>query len=119
MEIPDVRRPAPDQEIIERALKVTNHEQDQMQRYLREEWEAALGATRVALDVVRRLWPLEQYHFDDEEFDALEGLASDFGRAYATLEGMSAEMLGDLLNDACNGTLGEARLLEAEEEARH
>lgn len=109
-------RPRPDRDIIERALAVTNRTHTQMERYVREEWEAALGATRVALDAVRRLWPLEQDALTERDFGCLEGVAGDLGRAYAQLDGMSEDMLGKLLNDACAGRLDAAEILAVEQQ---
>lgn len=62
------------------------------EKWVRQQWEVATSATKVALDAVRLLHPAQGDHFPEEEFERL-------ARASAHLASVAADL------DKCKETL--------------
>lgn len=54
-----MQRPVPNEDLLRRSFAVLEAEETSMQTYLREEHSAAIGGARVAMDALRRIWPIE------------------------------------------------------------
>lgn len=107
-------RPVPDEGIIRRALRVRERTESPMERYIRDEHAAMIGAARIGMDAARKLWPIEKDHLPVANAAWGEILKS-FEQTYLMLDGLAEIVHGDLVQDAL---LGKDILvfLEAEEE---
>lgn len=86
-----------------------------MERYLRQQWEVATASTRVALDALRRMWPLEAAHL--HEIDAAYEIDAALVHATKLAEHLALaakEIVGELMYAAEMGRLTAAQLEDAE-----
>lgn len=105
-----VERFKPDNELVVRAHNAMLAEEDELpqghsRRFVRQQWEAALGATRVLLDSLREIFPLEQDAMTERERMGLDGALGHAEGIYLTLDGLSAEILGDTMHGVLIGTI--------------
>jgi hypothetical protein len=98
-------RPQPDREILVRAHAHMLRTQTPMQAYLRQQWEAAISAIRVALDAWRTLWPVEGMEFEPDERALMIRVAVNIEAAYNLLDHLSGTMLGVVMDSAQRGEL--------------
>jgi hypothetical protein len=98
-------RPQPDREILVRAHAHMLRTQTPMQAYLRQQWEAAISAIRVALDAWRTLWPVEGMEFEPDERALMIRAAVNIEAAYNLLDSLSGTMLGVVMDAAGRGEL--------------
>lgn len=54
---PIVQRFIPDAELVARAQRALMEDESPRERFVRQRWEHALGAARVAMDELREIWP--------------------------------------------------------------
>lgn len=96
---PIVRKFAPDPTLVHRAhnMLLDEEREDPARAFVRQQWDAAFGATRVAMDALREIWPSEAAQITDGTgrflVDALNGLEE----AYHALDSVAEEMVGDLM----------------------
>lgn len=98
-----VRRFVPDRELVAVAFNAMMEGEDQRDAFVRQHWEAAFGAVRVALDAVRAVWPVEQSYMDDPV--AWERATRYLEDAYTQLDILSEEMLGQTLFRVMSGDI--------------
>lgn len=89
-----VARFVPDPELVARAHNLMLESEDHGHRYLRQRWEEAFAATRVALDVFREVVPSEAFQLDEENRADAERALDALTIAYAALDRMSEGILG-------------------------
>lgn len=105
-----VGRFVPDNELIVRAHNAMLAEEDILpqghsRRFVRQRWEEALGATRVTIDALREVTPREQDAMSKRVCrDLLDALDSAEGM-YLTLDGLSAEILGETMHGVLTGEI--------------
>lgn len=98
-------RPIPDQMVVRRAYELLLAGETDMQRYVREEWEAAMGGVRVALDAVRRLWPNESDFLSADARLRLREACSTLAVTFDEIDSLADEMLGERMMMALHGNL--------------
>jgi hypothetical protein len=111
---PVVQRPEPDRDILARAHGYMLRTQTPMQAYLRQQWEAAISAVRVALDAWRKIWPIEGAEFEAEERLLMTRALDNIEDAYSVLDRLSGKMLGWPMDMAQLGHLSLAVLEDFE-----
>lgn len=107
-----IDRPQVDPEILSRARDGRLAEETPMERYLRQQWEVATAAARVALDALRRMWPLEAAHL--QESDGAYEIEAALVHATKLSEHLALaakDVIGDLMYEAemGRGTLEDPR----------
>lgn len=110
-------RPIPDQNLVKRTYEAMCKLESPMQRYVREEWEAAIGATRVSLDAVRKLYPVEADYMSEGTVERLESAGTNLASVYAELDKCAGEILGDTMLEALHGGLTEEDVAAYERKA--
>lgn len=92
---PQDKRPEPDREIMARAHNYLIATETPQQRYVRQQWECAMAATKVALDAWRRIWPIEAADSLSENGQVHARAASnELEEAYFSLDSLAEEMEG-------------------------
>jgi hypothetical protein len=116
---PVVQRPEPDRDILARAHVYMIRTQTPMQAYLRQQWETAISAIRVALDAWRRVWPIEGMEFESGDRVLATRALTNIEGAYNLLDHLSRTMLGDAMDAAQRGemTIAELEGLERAQQA--
>lgn len=110
------QRPEPDREIMARAHNLMMASETPQQRYVRQQWECAMGASRVALDAWRRIWPVEAS--DSLSEGGCEKAKTAEGAlevAYVSLDKLSDEMEG-LRHEVETGVVSDEDLTAMERE---
>lgn len=104
---PVVRRFAPDRELVARAQRamMADEDNDPVQRYIRQQWEAAFGATRVALDALRSIWPTERLSLSKDDSASLSHAIEDIEAAYTHLDDLTKGMVGEVVADVHRGLI--------------
>ena len=109
-------RPEPDKELMNRAHNLMLKTETPMQRYVRQQWECAMGATSVALDAWRRVWPQEASDsLHPEEWREAQEAELHLGIAYLALDRLS-EALGGVRYQCEVGLVASDELAEMERE---
>lgn len=109
---PIVQRPQTDEQILARAHNHLLKNEDPMEAYVRQQWEATIGACRVALDAWRRVWPAEAADsLPETEQRKAKEIENRLSEAVHLLNGLSEEMLG-VVHRALVGDLTHADLNE-------
>lgn len=104
-DVPVSRRPEPPKEILVRAQRhMLDHETD-LQAYVRQHWETAFSALRVAMDAWRTIVPLELDSFTAQGRDEAERAIGKIISAYMALDLLSEEVLGPVMYQAQRGNL--------------
>lgn len=94
---PISQRPAPDNDLLKRVYNHTLRNETPSQKWIRQNFEVSAGATRVALDAIRKLWPHEADHPSlRSHVQSLIVAEKSLATAFAAL---------DLLDSACSGEL--------------
>jgi hypothetical protein len=109
------QRPEPDRSIARRAYALMLTNESEMDAYLRQQWEVAMGAVRVAMDALRRLYPQEMTNLrlmsgGDAGHD-IEYALNHIEQAFGHLDAVGKPMLGELMHRA---TLGIAAMEDVE-----
>lgn len=105
-----MQRPVPDENLIRRAHRVLEAEETPMERFLREEHDAMMGAARIGMDATRRVWPIEKDHLHEPAQEAIGRAHGLFEQAYSLLDGIAEHFHGDLVHGALLGHDITARL---------
>ena len=98
-------RPDPDR-LAEAHNRLMHWERDghrQHLRHVRQRWEEALGASRVALAAVRDLYPMELEVLSDKGGSRIARAHRSLQEAVIELDLMSRELLGDEMVDVLVG----------------
>jgi hypothetical protein len=115
-------RPEPNEEIARRAHALMLAGESVMEKYLRQQWEVATAAVRVAMDALRKLYPEEMPSLrgmgdpGDDAAHEVEFALNHIEQAFVHLDGASEPMLGELMHRA---TLGLASKEEVDIEERN
>ena len=100
---PEVQRPVPDREAVALAMTDMRDGENQIRTYIRQQWEAALGANKVALDAWRRVWPGEtRFHFPVAMHDTVREIDEHLAQASFLLDSLAPELLGETLDWVLN-----------------
>lgn len=99
-------------ELVERAMENMLDTETPRQRYVRQQWESAFAAARVALDALRDILPLDRDVMTSECLRAMRGALSHVERAYECLDGCSGEMMGEAMLDVLAGRITRHEQLE-------
>jgi hypothetical protein len=104
---PIAHRFVPDPTLVHRAhnLLLEQEEGRPTQRYLRQQWDAAFGAVRVAMDALRDIWPLEARQLGEPAQLFLHQALDDVENAYHSLDSIAEVMVGDLMVAIQNGEI--------------
>lgn len=94
---PVAQRFIPDRELVARVQRHMLANESEPERFVRQQWEAAFGATRVALDALRAIYPLERDAMDDETRLALDEALVAVESAYVHLDDCAENILGALI----------------------
>lgn len=109
---PPAHRFVPDPELVARAhnrmLKYETHGK----RFVRQRWEEAFAATRVALTALREIYPVDHSELGEEEAIQMRLAHDSIMDAYEGLDQMSESMLGGLMNDVLRGRVTDPELFE-------
>lgn len=112
---PIVQRPEPEREVLVRAHAYMRRTETPMEQYLRQQWQAAMSATRVALDAWRSVWPIEvEGNLDDDEQKTAGYIMAALEQSYQRLDSLSRRMLGDVMYSAQLGQMTEEWLDDVE-----
>lgn len=97
-----IQRPEPDREVVARAFNDRLSTEAPIEKYVRQQWETAVAATRVAMDAWRDVWPKEVADLTaDEELRAIaQEVAQELEQAFHGLDKLSELMLGTTLYEA-------------------
>lgn len=111
-------RPEPDKELMARAHNLMLATETPQQRYVRQQWECAMAASRVALDAWRRVWPLEAADsLTEDGQDRARDVESALAAAYFRLDSLSEELDG-LRHEVQTGGITSHDLAEMERERK-
>jgi hypothetical protein len=101
---PQVQRPIPDQEAVALGMTDLFAGESQLHRYIRQQWEAATGANKVALDAWRRVWPGEtRYGLRADDQETAAKIEKHLAMADYLLDTLTSDMVGDVLDDVLQG----------------
>lgn len=101
-----VTRPKPGQNALAFALTRMREEEDQLGRYVRQQWEAASAANLVALDAWRKIWPKEtRFSFNEDEWDTVRQIERALAEAAHLLDTLSPTMLGTVADAVVQGVM--------------
>lgn len=105
---PIVPKFKPDEELLARAqrhMKAEEGDASARQIRVRQTWEHALAATRVALDSMREIYPTEIDCLPtDAQVSARDALDA-IEEAYASLDAMSEALLGEVMTNVLAGAI--------------
>lgn len=111
-------RPIPDSDLARRAHDLQRMGETEMHRHLREEWEAAIGGARVAMDALRTIWPVDADHLPPYCSDAIAQAHKYAETLYATLDTIAPSMAGDLMYSVLTFNPDAAQEIERQERQR-
>lgn len=89
-----VRRFVPDPTLVARAHNLMLECEDERHRFLRQRWEEAYAATRVALAALREIYPAEADQCEDDDLCSLAAASHGLDIAYTNLDRLSEGILG-------------------------
>lgn len=120
---PIVPRHRPDPELVARAQRHMMMMEDETRypghRHVRQKYEEAFAAIRVALDALREIYPIDRALLPDRVNKELVGALDWTLRAYEGLDSISEEMLGEIMHGVLIGEIDSHRRLDAEGVARY
>ena len=99
------RRPEPAREIMVRAHRHMLQTETPQECWLRQGWETTISAVRVALDAWRELWPVDGAQMERDVAAHAAVISTELENLYHRLDGLSRNMLGDVMQDAQMGHL--------------
>lgn len=111
-------RPIPDEGLIRRALAVRLATETPMEEHFREEFDAMIGGTRIAMDAARKLWPVEIDHMSTDVEHVLRNALRHLEKTYALLDSCAERIGGVLLHRAILGEDIRDALEQAENAAK-
>jgi hypothetical protein len=91
---PVARRFSPDRELLVRAQRHMIETEGERQRFVRQRWEEAFGAVRVALDALREIWPSERDAMHSVSSRVIGEALDEITTAYAHLDDACEEIVG-------------------------
>lgn len=101
-----VQRPRPDTEAVAIAMTHVRADESQIMRYVRQQWEAAVGANHVALDAWRRVWPQEtRYCFTDDQYDTCREIEEHLAMATHLLSTLAPSLIGNIADAVMQGNM--------------
>jgi hypothetical protein len=113
---PPVQRFKPDAELVSRAQRFLMGYEDSTTsrvRFIRQRWEEALGATRVAMDALREIYPVDADALEPTDQKVLSVALSGVTTAYMALDRLSRVMLGEVMHDVLVGRITTQAELDA------
>lgn len=84
-------------------LELEDHEPGRA--FVRQQWEAAYGAIRVAIDALREIWPLERHNLTVEDQEHVRRALDDLVEAYIDLDEMAEGLVGWVMVAVLHGTI--------------
>lgn len=94
---PIVQRHVPAPGLVHRAFNMLLDRETEQERLVRQHWDAAFGAVKVAMDSLREVWPVDAADVGGNVSSALSEALRLTEDAYAALDGIALEMVGPLL----------------------
>lgn len=102
---PYAERFRPDPELLAIAHNQMLKEEMAPHRFVRQRWEEALGALRVALPTVREVFPSEGSAMPPGMLECLRSAERHLEEAFIELDSLAEEMLGEAMTRVLDGTL--------------
>jgi hypothetical protein len=102
---PLVTKFVPDPELVAYAYNQMRERERHSQTFLRQRWEEAFAAVRVALAALREVYPAERAQLDDHEAGLCDEALDLITCAHAQLDGLSDTMLGWQMVDVLHGRI--------------
>ena len=109
---PVARRFGANPELVAIAHNALLDSEDGRMTFVRQRWEEALGATRVAMDALREFYPIDRDALTEDAFNATDVALDQIECAYASLDSMSDELLGETLTAVLQGLITDRAELE-------
>ena len=119
---PLVGRFVPDPELVAYAYNRMRERENRPQAFLRQRWEEAFAAVRVAVAALRDIYPAERAQLDDHDAAVLAEALDLATCAHTNLDCLSDTMLGWLMVDVLHGRVlsrEDFELLTGEEARPH
>lgn len=107
MAMPDpiASRFVPDQALVNRAHNRMLQAEGPLAKFVRQQWDVAFGATRVALDSLREIWPTDTRDLDQDTRVFLMEALQHLEDAYHCLDSVAEAMVGQLVVDVQMGRI--------------
>lgn len=109
-------RLVPDVQLLARACNYMLGQEAQaggLQRYVRQHYEDAFGAIRVAMDILREIYPRERDAMSDTARNRISRALACLQGAYECLDDVSVDMLGPVMHGVLTGVLTTHEQLDA------
>lgn len=110
---PVVGRFQPDPHLVARAQRHMMEQESDAHRFMRQQWEAALGASRVAMDSLRAIWPSEAHLLDSGDAADLELALHSAEAVVAGLDAIEVAVLGGAVTAVLRGEVVTQAALDA------
>lgn len=110
---PVVGRFQPDSGLLAQAQRHMMEQESDAERYLRQQWEAALGASRVAMDSLRAIWPADRRLLNDDDAFRLETALGHAESLVAGLDELDEAILGEVVAAVLAGRVTTQKSLDA------
>lgn len=85
----------PDRELLARVTNEMLARESHEHKFMRQRWEHALGASRVALDALREIWPAYRHRLSDQEGREVKSALEHAEALLLRLNDLDAVMLGE------------------------
>jgi cytochrome c-type biogenesis protein CcmH/NrfF len=98
----------PDPELVTRAYNHMRAAEEMLggnHHFVRQRWEDAFGAVRVAMDLLREIYPRERDTMNERTATDISMALTCLQGAFERLDQCSADMLGDLMHDVLTGRI--------------
>lgn len=110
---PVVGRFRPPSGLLAQAQRHMMEQESDAERYLRQQWEAALGASRVAMDSLRAIWPADRRLLNDDDAFRLETALGHAESLVAGLDELDEAILGEVVAAVLAGRVTTQKSLDA------
>lgn len=95
----------PDRELVARAQREMMARETPGHRMVRQRWEEALGANRVALAALREIYPSHRTYLTNHGNQQLDRALDRITEAFGLLDDLAPEILGEIMHDVLTGRI--------------
>lgn len=119
---PIVHRFRPEPSLVARAQRYMMQIEDETDpgvRFVRQRWEEAFAAVRVATEALREIFPSERHRVDERTYRNLGVALGHVTRAWTALDDCSGDLLGDTMQNVLLGYVDDHEELDRMEVPRY